>query len=122
MGTHTLGSYQRRRGLPQLARCLILLALTACQSLAGLAPSLAPPVATLNLPSLKNSPGECYYLDDFMPVPNNMVTGKSAALNLRYYTYNAATYKDWQDKQILLSFYSQDGHCWSLFEEYYVTP
>ena len=72
------------------------------------------------LPFLKNTPNECYYLDDFMPVPNNMVTGKSGSLSLRYYTYNAASYKDWQEKQIILSFYSKDSRCWSLFEEYYV--
>ena len=72
------------------------------------------------LPFLKNTPNECYYLDDFMPVPNNMVTGKSGSLSLRYYTYNAASYKDWQESQIILSFYSRDSRCWSLFEEYYV--
>lgn len=72
------------------------------------------------LPFLKNTPNECYYLDDFMPAPNNMVSGKSGSLNLRYYTYNGASYKDWQDQQIILSFYSKDGRCWSLFEEYYV--
>ncbi len=74
----------------------------------------------LLLPFLKNTANECYYLDEFMPTPNNLVTGKSGALNLRYYTFNSATYKEWQDKQIILSFYSKDDHCWSLFEEYYV--
>ena len=72
------------------------------------------------LPFLKNSPNECYFLDDFMPVPNNMVSGKSGSLSLRYYTYNGATYKDWKKNQVILSFYSKDDRCWSLFEEYYV--
>ena len=74
----------------------------------------------VSLPFLKNTPNECYYLDDFMPVPNNMVTGKSGSLSLRYYTYNGASYKDWQENQVILSFYSKDGRCWSLFEEYFV--
>lgn len=73
------------------------------------------------LPFLKNSPQECYYLDEFMPVPNNLVSGKMGSLTLRYYTYNTATYKDWTDKRIVLSFYSTDEHCWSLFEEFYVS-
>jgi hypothetical protein len=72
------------------------------------------------LPFLKNSPQECYYLDEFMPVANSVVAGKMGSLNLRYYTYNAATYKEWTDKRVVLSFYSMDEHCWSLFEEFYV--
>ncbi|MDD9950623.1 MAG: hypothetical protein OXT67_03565 [Zetaproteobacteria bacterium] len=71
------------------------------------------------LPFLKNSPNECYFLDEFMPAPNNLVTGRSGSLSLRYYTYNLASYKDWPKHQIILSFYSTDLQCWSLFEEYY---
>lgn len=72
------------------------------------------------LPFIKNSPNECYFLDEFMPVPDGMVTGKMGILSLRYYTYKLASYKDWQKKTITLSFYSQDARCWSLFEEYYL--
>lgn len=71
------------------------------------------------LPFLKNSPNECYFLDEFMPAPNNLVTGRSGSLNLRYYTYNLATYKEWPKHRIILSFYSTDLQCWSLFEEFY---
>jgi hypothetical protein len=62
--------------------------------------------------------GECYYLDDFMPTPDNMVSGKSAGLFLRYYTFRSATYKAWERERIMLAFYSRDNRCWSLFEEY----
>jgi hypothetical protein len=74
----------------------------------------------VHLPFLKNTPNECYYLDEFMPVPDGMVTGKNGALDLRYYSYKVANYKEWRLKQIMLSFYSRNGRCWSLFEEYYV--
>ena len=72
------------------------------------------------VPFLKNSPGECYYLDEFMPVPDSLVAGKNGAMDLRYYTYNSANYKDWRTKQVMLSFYSKNGRCWSLFEEFYL--
>jgi hypothetical protein len=75
----------------------------------------------IDLPFIKNSPSECYYLDEFMPVPDRMIPGKTGSLQLRYYTYNLANYKDWSRKKIILSFYSNDNLCWSLFEEYYVT-
>lgn len=74
----------------------------------------------LLLPFIKNSPNECYYLDEFMPTPDNLVTGRTGSLSLRYYTYKQATFKDWAKKNIVLSFYSQDDRCWSLFEEYYI--
>lgn len=72
------------------------------------------------LPFLKNSPNECYYLDEFMPLPDGLVSGKNGALDLRYYSYKMANYKEWRLKQIMLSFYSKNGRCWSLFEEYYI--
>lgn len=75
---------------------------------------------TVRLPFIKNSANECYFLDEFMPTPDAMVTGRSGNLNLRYYTYAAANYKDWDDMQVVLSFYSNDDRCWSLFEEYFV--
>lgn len=77
-------------------------------------------VDTVELPYIKNSANECYFLDEFMPLPDSMVTGKYGILKLRYYTYKAANYKKWQEKRIVLSFYSKDDSCWSLFEEYYV--
>ena len=77
-------------------------------------------VETVQVPFMKNSANECYYLDEYMPTPDNLVNGRSGRLRLRYYTYKAAAYKDWDRKQIVLSFYSFDDRCWSLFEEYYV--
>lgn len=75
---------------------------------------------TVQLPFLKNSAEECYYLDEFMPLPNRMVTGQSGTMGLRYYSYNAAHYKDWRNNRIVLAFYSRDERCWSLFEEYLI--
>lgn len=75
--------------------------------------------AVLDIPFIKNTPDECYYLDEFMPVPDRMVPGRTGSLGLRYYTYNLASYKDWERKKITLSFYSADNLCWHLFEEYY---
>ena len=77
-------------------------------------------VDTVKLPFLKNSAEECYFLDEFMPTPSRMVTGQSGSLGLRYYSYAAADYKDWEEQQVVLSFYSRDRKCWSLFEEYFV--
>ena len=74
----------------------------------------------VQLPFLKNSPNECYYLDEFMPTPTNIVKGKTGSINLRYYTYKTAEYKNLPSRDIILSFYSKDSVCWSLFEEYYV--
>lgn len=56
-----------------------------------------------------------------MPMPDNLVSGESGNLKLRYYSYQAANYKDWENKHVILSFYSRDEKCWSLFEEYYVS-
>lgn len=74
----------------------------------------------VQLPYIKNTANECYFLDEFMPIPDNLVAGRSGKLQLRYYTYKLAHYKDFKDKHIILSFYSTDEQCWSLFEEYYV--
>lgn len=70
------------------------------------------------LPFMRMDGGECYYLDDFMPTPDNMVSGKSSGLFLRYYTFRSATYKTWESERVMLAFYSRDNRCWSLFEEY----
>ena len=75
---------------------------------------------TVNIPFLKNSAEECYFLDEFMPLPDGLVTGKNGAIDLRYYTYRSASYKEWGIKEVMLSFYSRDRRCWSLFEEYYI--
>ena len=98
-----------------ICTALVGISLTSCQTAFK-----ATSADGLTLPFIKNNPNECYYLDEFMPVPNHLVTGKSGPLSLRYYTYNAANYKDWNESQIILSFYSKDDQCWSLFEEYYL--
>ncbi len=89
--------------------------LSACQTVVHL-----EGVTPVKLPYLKNTANECYYLDEFMPVPDNLVTGLSGALKLRYYAFKFANYKDWNEREIVLSFYSRDDKCWSLFEEFYV--
>jgi hypothetical protein len=81
------------------------------------APSTGP--QAVQLPYLKNNANECYYLDDFMPTPDGLVSGRSGAMNLRYYTYKTASYKELRSVQVNLAFYSSDQRCWSLFEEFY---
>ncbi len=76
-------------------------------------------VVDVIIPFLRNSSNECYYLDEFMPAPDSMVSGESGGMKLRYYTYLNAQYKEWRSYTILLSFYSLDRKCWSLFEEAY---
>ncbi len=93
----------------------VLAMLSACQSVVKLESRIPTQV-----PYIKNSANECYYLDEFMPVPDNLVSGESGALKLRYYTYGYANYKDWSDREVILSFYSRDDKCWSLFEEFYL--
>lgn len=94
---------------------LVSLGITGCQTAFQ-----ADAGQAVHIPFLKNSANECYYLDEFMPVPDGLVSGKSGALDLRYYTYQTANYKEWRLKGIMLSFYSRNGRCWSLFEEYYL--
>ncbi|MCX6123635.1 MAG: hypothetical protein NTV34_02625, partial [Proteobacteria bacterium] len=93
-----------------------LLGFSACKTMFS-PPSLS--AQPINVPYLKNSGNECYYLDDFMPTPDGLVSGKSGAMNLRYYSYRTASYKEWRSVQINLAFYSSDLRCWSLFEEFY---
>ncbi len=95
-----------------LALCL---SAEACQSVVKLEGRVP-----VQVPYIRNSANECYYLDEFMPVPDNLVSGESGAMKLRYYTYNFANYKDWDSREIILSFYSRDDKCWSLFEEFYL--
>jgi hypothetical protein len=75
---------------------------------------------TVSLPFMRMESTECYFIDDFMPTPDNMVSGKSGGLHLRYYTYKSAIYKIWDEEKVMLAFYSKDSRCWSLFEEYSV--
>lgn len=105
-----------------------LLVITLTVILQGCVTELLPggsdpfaPMDEIQLPYLRNSANECYYLDEFMPVPDSLVAGKHGRMNLRYYTYRSASYKDWSEKHIVLAFYSQDDQCWSLFEESYVS-
>ncbi len=94
--------------------------LLICLSLSGCKTLQIKERTPIELPFIKNSADECYYLDQFMPTPDGMVAGRHGSLNLRYYSYKAANYKEWEAQEIILSFYSQDTKCWSLFEEYYV--
>lgn len=73
---------------------------------------------TVELPFMRMESSECYYLDDFLPTPDNLVSGRNGGLYLRYYTYNSAIYKFWKEEKVMLAFYSRDQRCWSLFEEY----
>jgi hypothetical protein len=71
----------------------------------------------LMIPSLQVATEECYYLDEFMPVPHSLVAGKSGQMSIRYYTYHKAYYKDWSQGSLRLAFSSQDNRCWSLTGE-----
>lgn len=94
----------------------LLLSTASCRGV-FFAPDLTP--GTVQLPYMKNSSNECYFLDEFMPTPDALITGRSGNLSLRYYSYKGATYKQWENTRINLSFYSNDTRCWSLFEEFY---
>ena len=94
----------------------LVASLVSCRG-AFFASDLTP--SSVQLPYMKNSSNECYYLDEFMPTPDALITGRSGTLALRYYSYKGATYKQWENTRINLSFYSNDMRCWSLFEEFY---
>ncbi|MES2615677.1 MAG: hypothetical protein V4591_09700 [Bdellovibrionota bacterium] len=90
---------------------------TSCYSVPSSVRRPAP--VPVNLPFMRlEQGGECYYIDDFLPTPDSLVTGKTTGLYLRYYTYWNGRYKHWSDVGVMLSFYSRDSRCWSLFEEY----
>ena len=74
--------------------------------------------AAVDLPFMRMEASECYFLDDFLPTPDSLVTGRSHGLFLRYYVYNSAVYKVWKNEKLFLAFFSRDNQCWSLFEEY----
>lgn len=99
-----------------VALTFVAISLSSCKTIFTPPNFAAQPV---NVPYLKNSANECYFLDDFMPTPDGLVSGRSGAMNLRYYSYKTASYKEWSAVQINLAFYSSDLRCWSLFEEYY---
>src|SRR5688500_16015751 len=101
--------------LVSILALVLVLAASGCKTAVSTGPG--DPVY---LPFMKNTANECYYLDEFMPTPDGMVSGKSGSLDLRYYSYRTANYKEWRLKEIMLSFYSRNGRCWSLFEEYYI--
>lgn len=93
--------------------------LNGCQS-TQLPPVVkGPPPTPVYLPFLRlEQAGECYFIDDFLPTPDSLVSGKTYNLFLRYYTYLNARYKYWANVGIMLAFYSRDLRCWALFEEY----
>lgn len=93
-------------------------ALSACTSTSDAEKS--KPVA-VTLPFMRVDTSECYFIDDFLPTPDNLVTGKSSGYFLRYYTYKVAKYKDWDSAKLMLSFYSRDSRCWSLYDEHEVS-
>ena len=93
----------------------VILLLTACSTIPESRKDLSFPV---EIPFMRMEPSECYYLDDFLPTPDSLVTGKNAGMYLRYYTFNSAIYKFWREEKVMLAFYSRDQRCWSLFEEY----
>jgi hypothetical protein len=95
---------------------LVLFTVSGCKTIFP-APNLA--AQPVNVPYLKNSSNECYFLDDFMPTPDGLVSGRNGAMSVRYYAYKTASYKEWKAVQINLAFYSSDQRCWSLFEEFY---
>lgn len=89
---------------------------SGCKTMLGTSAVVAQPV---QVPFMKNNGNECYFLDEFMPTPDGLVSGRSGAMNLRYYSYKLASYKELKSVQVNLAFYSSDMRCWSLFEEFY---
>jgi hypothetical protein len=95
---------------------IIFIFLSSCMTVP---PARTPSAAPVVLPFMRlEQGGECYFIDDFMPTPDSLVLGKATGLSLRYYTYWNAQYKYWSEVGVMLSFYSRDNRCWSLFEEY----
>lgn len=101
-----------------LRACLAVVGLFSVVSCATMPEKRKDLGVSVILPFMRMDGGECYYLDDFMPTPDNMVSGKSSGLFLRYYTFRSATYKTWESERVMLAFFSRDNRCWSLFEEY----
>lgn len=104
-----------RTTLTPLIFLFALVVVPSCIGIPEFRKDLGTPVS---LPFLRMEPSECYYVDDFMPTPDNLVTGRNGGLYLRYYTYTNAIYKIWNKEKLMLAFFSKDNRCWSLFEEY----
>ncbi len=99
--------------------CIVSCLIGAISCTTPVATVRGPAPVPVSLPFMRLAQaGECYFIDDFMPTPDTMVTGKATGLSLRYYTYWNARYKSWAETGVMLSFYSKDSRCWSLFEEY----
>ena len=102
-----------------MMRCALALFFLASASGCAIVPEKRKDFGiTVTLPFMRMEAGECYFIDDFMPTPDNLVSGRSGGLWLRYYTYRSAVYKVWDEEKVMLAFYSRDNRCWSLFEEY----
>jgi hypothetical protein len=111
-----MGTDMSLKFIKTLVGLALVLSVASCRA-AFFASDLTP--TTVQLPYMRNSSNECYFLDEFMPTPDAMITGRSGNLSLRYYSYKGASYKEWQNTKINLAFYSSDMRCWSLFEEFY---
>lgn len=105
-------------GARALLKALIVMSFVSLTACVGVPERRKDAGFAVMLPFMRMDGGECYYLDDFMPTPDNMVSGKSSGLHVRYYTFRSATYKAWEQERVMLAFYSRDNRCWSLFEEY----
>lgn len=113
--------FKRRHSTNIFIIVLMWISLNAILSSCATVPLVTrgPPIVPVTLPFMRlEEAGECYFVDDFLPTPDSMVLGRSGGLYLRYYTYWNARYKFWSEVGIMLSFYSRDNRCWSLFEEY----
>ena len=98
-----------------VALLTVVMAVMTSGCLKSLTIHAADPV---DLPLMRNTASQCYYIDEFLPLPNNVLTGRSGEYALRHYFYKKANYKEWGELPVMLSFYSKDGRCWSLYEEY----
>lgn len=116
---NSTGSPRRLTALRALAGLFAVMLLGLCTTSCATLPEKRKDLGvSVILPFMRMDGAECYYLDDFMPTPDNMVLGKSSGLHLRYYTFRSATYKTFESERVMLAFYSRDNRCWSLFEEY----
>src|SRR5262245_13018514 len=106
-----VGLATRERKMKPARRIGILAAGTLMLSASACKTAVSTGTDSVYLPFLKNTANECYYLDEFMPVPDGLVSGKNGSLDLRYYSYKLANYKEWRGKEIMLSFYSRNGKC-----------
>lgn len=96
-----------------IAYTLMLLIFTSCMSMRQNELRTAVDLSFLQTCDMR----ECYYLDDFMPTPDSLTAGKSGGLYTRHYNYTKAVYHDNLEGHIILSFYSPDKSCWTLFRE-----